>query len=236
MNINTAMAGLYRKPIVLITGAASGIGREIAARLHLTCRLCLFDFNARTLPLVAAKFKALHYLVNVADSVSVDTAVSSIIAKTGHIDVVINCAGVYLDGPVTDNPPASIKNTLLVNTLGPINICQSVLPYLKKRKSGLIINLNSAAALRPRSECSVYHASKYALNGFSQSLAAEVEPFGIRVTQLFPDIVNTGFSKKGNIKRNFRHSLDPSAIADLVSYLVKLPPHLTLPEITLRYY
>ena len=230
------MAGLYRKPIVLITGAASGIGREIAARLHSTCRLCLVDFNARSLPVVAAKFKALHYLVNVTDSVSVDTAVSSIIAKTGRIDVVVNCAGVYLDGSLTENSPASVRNTLLVNALGPINVCQSVLPYLKKQKSGLIINLNSAAALRPRASCSVYHASKYALNGFSQSLASEVEPFGIRVTQLFPDIVNTSFSKKGTIKRNFRHSLDPGAIADLVMYLINLPSHLTLPEITLRYY
>lgn len=229
------MVGLYKKPVVLITGAASGIGREIAARLHTSHSLFLFDFNTHTLPKVAASLKAQHYVVDVADSVSVDTAVSSIMAKAKRLDVIINCAGVYLDGSLTSNSPSAIKNTLLVNTLGPINVCHSVLPHLKKQKSGLIINLNSQAALRPRSECSIYHASKYGLDGFSRSLAAEIEPFGIRLTQLYPDIVNTSFSKTGHIRRNFRKSIDPEDIADLVAYLITLPPHLTLPEITLRY-
>jgi NAD(P)-dependent dehydrogenase (short-subunit alcohol dehydrogenase family) len=229
------MTQLYIKPTVVITGGAGGLGRELVASLHLDYKIAILDVNP-ALSAIAKKFDCLGFNCDITSPTQIQIAIDGILKKFGQIDILINSAGLYLDGELTKNDPEIIKKTFEVNTLGSIYLCREVIPHFKKQKSGQIININSFAGLRPRALCSVYHASKYALNGFSESLALELEPFGIKVNQIFPDIINTSFSKKGHLKRDFSRSLDPSAAVSAVRYLLTLPTHTTIPAVSIRYY
>lgn len=222
------------KPVTIIAGGAGGLGREIVAGLSSSHQIVIFDVNS-DLPSVAKKFNCLGFHCDITSPRQVQIAVDGVIKKFGRIEILINSAGLYLDGDLSQNDLEIIRKTIEVNSLGPIYLCREVVPYFKKQKSGQIVNINSFAGLRPRALCSVYHASKYALNGFSESLALELEPFGIRVNQIFPDIIDTNFSKKGRIKPDFSRSLDPSAIVSLVNFLLTLPPHTTIPDVSIRY-
>jgi len=218
------------KPVCLITGGASGLGLELVARFSVDYQVVVLDLKSSRLSQIARHFKCLYHPCDVSQY----TQVKRVVSKYPRIDVLINCAGVYLDGELTDTDPEKIKNTIMVNSLGPINLCQAVVPLMKKQKQGTIININSMAGLRPRKLCSVYHASKYALTGFGQSLASELEKYGIKVTNIYPDIINTNFSKKGIIKRNFSKALNPDQIVKLIDFLLSLEPNTTLPDVTIK--
>jgi len=222
------------RQVVIITGGAGGLGRELVASLCQNFQVVIFDISP-DLHSVAKKFDCLGFHCDITSPKQIQIAVDGVLKKFSRIDILINSAGLYLDGELTKNDPEIIKKTFEVNTLGSIYLCREVTPHFKKQKSGQIININSQAGLRPRALCSVYHASKYALNGFSESLALELEPFGIKVNQIFPDIINTGFAKKGHLKRDFSRSLDPSAVVSAVRYLLTLPPHTTIPSLSMRY-
>ncbi|MFA6518991.1 MAG: SDR family oxidoreductase [Candidatus Shapirobacteria bacterium] len=228
------MSRLYSKPVIIVTGGAGGLGRELVASLSSNFQVVIFDINP-DLSSVAKKFDCLGFHCDIVSPKQVQIAVDGVIKKLGRVDILINAAGLYLDGDLSQNDPEKIKKVFEVNSLGPIFLCRELIPHFKKQKSGQIININSLAGLRPKALCSVYHASKYALNGFSESLALELEPFGIKVNQIFPDIINTSFSKKGHIKRDFSRSLDPSAVVSLVNFLLNLPPHTTIPDVSIRY-
>jgi short-subunit dehydrogenase len=223
------------KPVCLVTGAASGLGRELLAALSADYQLVAIDVDSQILPIVAAKFSCDFRICDVADYQSVQMTVNYLIDKYHRLDCLINCAGLYLDGELTANDPAKIKQTVLVNSLGPINLSKAVIPELKRQKSGIIVNIVSTAGLHPRARCSVYHASKYALTGFGQSLALELEPHGIKVVNIYPDLMNTNFSRQGSIKRDFSRALNPDGVVNLINYILSLDPHTTLPDITLRY-
>lgn len=218
------------KPVCLITGGASGLGRELAASLSGQYQVVILDLKSSHLPHVARHFGCLYHFCDVSQYAQVE----KIVKKYSRIDVLINCAGIYLDGELIDNQPEKIKQTILVNSLGPINLCKAVVPLMKKQKQGIIININSMAGLRPRKLCSVYHSSKYALTGFAQSIASELEKYHIKVTNIYPDIIDTNFSKKGTIRRDFSHALDPDQIVKLVDFLLSLDPNTTLPDVTIK--
>ncbi len=192
--------------VYLITGGASGLGLELVAKLSADNLVIILDLKSKRLPIIAKKFGCEYHFCDISDY----TAVNRIIQKYSRIDVLVNCAGIYLDGQLTDNDPDQIKRTILVNSLGPINLCRAVVPIMKKQKQGTIININSIAGLRPRKSCSVYHASKYALTGFSQSLAPELEEHNIKVTNIYPDLMATNFSKKEILREISQKPLIPS--------------------------
>ena len=219
------------KPVCLITGGASGLGLELVACLSRDYQVVILDLPSPRLSIIGQKFDSLYHPCDVSDY----NQVTKVVSHYPQIAVLINCAGVYLDGELTDNDPEKIRQTILVNSLGPINLCRAVVPIMKQQERGTIININSLAGLRPRKLCSVYHASKYALTGFVQSLAPELEPYHIKVTNIYPDIINTNFSKQGTIKRNFSHALDPSQIVKLVDFLLSLDPTTTLPDVTIKH-
>ncbi len=219
------------KPVCLLTGGASGLGREIAARLSFDYQVVILDLKSSHLPHVARHFGCLYHFCDVSQY----SQVEKIVKKYSQIDLLINCAGIYLDGELNHNDPDKIKKIILVNSLGPINTSKAVIPVMKKQKQGIIININSMAGLRPRKLCSVYHASKYALTGFAQSLAPELEPYHIKITNIYPDLINTSFSKKGQITRNFSKALDPGQIVKLIEFLLSLDPNTTLPDVTIKH-
>ncbi len=179
--------------VILITGASSGIGRVSAERLlregHIVYPL------ARRLeamePLRALGAHPLH--LDVSDEAEVRAVVAQIFAAEGRIDVLWNNAGFGLFGPLEDVPLTEARRQLEVNLLGLAAMTQAVLPYMRQARRGLILNTSSIAGKIHFPLGSWYHASKHAVEGLSDCLRLELQPFGIDVVLLEPGFIATSF-------------------------------------------
>ena len=169
--------------IVLITGASSGIGKSIGE--YLTIKgFKVYGTSRNPEKYADAAFELLA--LDVRNSESIQSTISTIIAKSGRIDILINNAGVGITGPLEEIPMVEIKNNFETNFFGPINVIQNVLPQMRIQKSGLIINITSIAGYMGLPFRSVYSASKGALELISESLNMELKPFNINVCNVAP--------------------------------------------------
>ena len=169
--------------VVLVTGASSGIGRACAIRLARSG--CRVFGAARTAP--PAHDGTFHFLpVDVRDDGSVRECVSRVLREAGRIDVLVSCAGVIVAGPAEEMQPEEVMDQVQTNLLGTMRMCRAVLPGMRKQGSGLIISVGSLAGLMGLPFQSAYSASKYGIEGYSESLQMEVRDFGIRVVVVDP--------------------------------------------------
>lgn len=223
------------KKVICITGASHGLGRELVAALSPGNQVIALDLESDVLPAVAAKFNCDHFFCDVTNHILVNDTIDKIEKKYGGIDCLINSAGAYVDGDLSTNNPEAIRKVVEVNILGPINMCRYTVPLMLKNKSGTIININSHAGLYARDHFSVYHGSKWALTGFTESLRLELEPHGVKVTDVFPGLMDTSFTKDSQIKRDFTKALDPHEVVKVIQFILSLDKHTTLPQIGVRY-
>ncbi len=183
---------------VLITGCSSGFGAA-SARL----------FAERGWNVVATMRQpedgaALAALGNVAverldveDPASIEAAVAGAIARFGRIDVLVNNAGFGLFGIFEQTPRAKIQQQFDVNLFGLMDVTRAVLPHLRRNRSGVIINVSSGAGVFGLPMISLYNASKFALEGYSESLSYELAALGIRVKVIEPGgVTSTGFGTR----------------------------------------
>jgi NAD(P)-dependent dehydrogenase (short-subunit alcohol dehydrogenase family) len=174
--------------VVLVTGASSGIGRACAARLARSgCRV--FGM-ARTVP-PTHDGRFLFLPGDVRDDVSVRECVSLVLREAERIDVLVNCAGIVVAGPAEEMLTDEIMDQVQTNLLGTMRMCRAVLPAMRVRHGGRIITVGSLAGLMGWPFQSVYSASKYGIEGYSESLQMEVEGFGIRVVVVDPGDIAT---------------------------------------------
>jgi NAD(P)-dependent dehydrogenase (short-subunit alcohol dehydrogenase family) len=169
-------------PSVLITGCSSGFGLE-TAKLFLDrgwkVIATMRDPKADILP-VSDDLMVLP--LDVTDRASIASAME----KIGEIDVLVNNAGCGAAVPIELIEPETARQLFETNTLGTLAMLQAVLPRFRERRSGVVINVTSSATLRPLPLVSVYRASKAAVNALTESLAVEMEPFGVRVHIVLP--------------------------------------------------
>jgi len=137
----------------------------------------------------AAPFRLL--CLDVRDDRSVAECASQVLREAGHIDVVVNCAGVVVDGSAEEMLMEEVIQQIETNLLGTIRVCKAVLPGMRSRGGGLIINVSSLGGLMGMPFQSSYCASKYGIEGFSESLQIEVRRFGICVVVVDPGDVHT---------------------------------------------
>ncbi|GFF34871.1 uncharacterized oxidoreductase C162.03 [Aspergillus udagawae] len=180
----------------LITGASSGFGAILAeAVLKAGHRVVATARNpvkaAQTYPQIESLGGTWLQL----DVTRPDTkeTVEEAIRKQGRIDVVINNAGYALLGSVEDMSEEEIHQQINTNVYGPMRVIKAALPFMRAQKSGTIVNISSIAGLQAQPTCSLYAASKFALEGFSESLSKEVAPFNIRVLIVEPGAFRTNF-------------------------------------------
>ncbi len=169
-------------PTVLITGCSTGFGLE-TARLFLDrgWKVIATMRNPDDNQLPASDGLTVLPL-DVTDRKSIDDAV----AAAGPIDVLVNNAGFGAAVPVELIEPETARSLFDTNVLGTISVLQAVLPQFRVRREGVVINVTSSVTLRPIPLVSVYRATKAAMNALTESLAIEVEPFGIRVHAVLP--------------------------------------------------
>jgi NAD(P)-dependent dehydrogenase (short-subunit alcohol dehydrogenase family) len=176
---------------VLVTGASSGLGAAVAAhladlghRVYAASRRGTVDGGSAARPLT----------MDVDDDASVARAVDEVSSQEGRIDVVVNCAGYGVAGPIEDTPVAMAQAQFDTNVFGVMRVCQRVLPLMRSRRSGLIVNVTSIAGELSLPFQGIYSATKFAVEGLSEALRAEVRPFGIHVVLVQPGDFRTGFT------------------------------------------
>ena len=179
--------------VILITGASSGIGKAIGDFL------CNKNFKVYGTSRDPSKYLGSNFQLfdlNVNDSASINKCIDEIIKIEGGIDVLINNAGVGITGPLEEIPEIEIENNFKTNFFGPLNIIKKILPSMRSKKSGLIINITSLAAYVGTPYRSVYSASKAALDLVSETLNMETKPFNINVVTVAPGEFSTNIASR----------------------------------------
>ena len=186
----------------LITGVSSGFGLAIAE-----AALALGDKVVGTVRTAAAKasFDAIApglgiaMLMDVTDEAAVHATVAAAEDWTGGIDILVNNAGYGLVGGVEEASLAEIRAQFEVNVFGAVAVLQAVLPFMRARKAGRILNITSVSGLVGWPSLGLYSGSKFALEGICETLAMEVAPLGIKVSMIEPGGFRTEFAKGSRI-------------------------------------
>lgn len=205
--------------VVLVTGASSGIGKACADLLHQGG--CRVYGASRTAAQVAAPWTPLP--MDVGDEGSVGEGVAHLLQEEGRIDAVVNCAGFGIAGAVEDTSIEEAKGQFDTNFFGVLRVCRAVLPSMRERKRGTIVNVSSIAGLVSLPFQAFYSASKFALEGMTEALRMEVRPFGIHVVLVEPGDTRTQFT--ANRRRTqaalCEHSAYRSAFAEAMGVVEK---------------
>jgi NAD(P)-dependent dehydrogenase (short-subunit alcohol dehydrogenase family) len=171
------------KRVVLVTGASSGIG--LACATHLAGRGYRVYGTSRRAGTGQAGSVAM-LVADVTDDHSVERAVAAVLEREGRLDIVVNNAGMGIAGPVENTSIEAAKRQLEVNFFGAFRVCRAVLPAMRSQGAGYIVNIGSIGGLIAIPYQAMYSASKFALEGLSESLRMEVRPFGVKVVIIEP--------------------------------------------------
>ncbi|SMR42530.1 unnamed protein product [Zymoseptoria tritici ST99CH_1A5] len=183
----------FANKVVLITGAASGIGRSTAIKLASQgVALAISDINEAGLAETNTLCGGHHLtsLLDVASSQACDAFVADVVQKLGRLDMVFNCAGVNPTAfALTDTTDAYWDKLVDTNLKGTYNVTRASIPHLPK--GGSIVNVSSTMGVTAAAEYAIYCATKWAIVGFTKAMALELGPKGIRVNAVAPGYINT---------------------------------------------
>ncbi len=179
--------------VVLVTGAGRGMGVDIArAALDAGHRVVATARNAQKVTeALGSHDDLLAVALDVTDPASVQAAVDAAVERFGRIDVLINNAGNFYAGFFEEISPEDFRAQVETNLFGPLNVTRAVLPVLRAQRSGAVVTISSTAGLIGQEFCTAYAASKFALEGFMESLAPEVAPYGIHTMVVEPGFFRT---------------------------------------------
>jgi NAD(P)-dependent dehydrogenase (short-subunit alcohol dehydrogenase family) len=196
----------------LVTGASSGIGEAAALRLA-KAGYTVYAGARRVERMVAFGEAGIHVMkLDVTDDQSMQAAILQIVEETGRIDVLVNNAGYGSYGAVEDVPLSEARYQFDVNVFGLARLTQLVLPHMREKRSGRIINISSIGGRIYEPFGGWYHATKFAVEGLSDSMRLELAPFGIKVVVIEPAGIRTEWS--GIAADNLRKTSGESAYAD----------------------
>ena len=176
-------------PTALITGTSTGIGRETA--LHFDSQGYQVYAGARNSATVEEHANIIPVKLDVDHDDSVREAVATVLREAGTVDVLVNNAGVGLAGAVEYVPLDKVREAFETNFYGAVRMMQAVLPAMRERRSGTIVNVTSVMGHLTLGCHAFYAATKFALAAVSESLAIEIKPFGVRVAIIEPGVILT---------------------------------------------
>ena len=180
-----------------ITGCSTGFGRELATMvLDRGYRAVVTARDPAKVEDIAARHRdrGLVLELDVTDPVEVDAAVKSADKHFGRIDVLVNNAGIGYFGAVEESDEQEIRRMFEINFFGLARMTRAVLPIMRKQRSGHMVNISSIGGLKSFPTLAYYNATKYAVEGFSEALAMEVAPLGIKVTIVEPSGFRTDWA------------------------------------------
>lgn len=194
--IQRTMTEKSKQLVWFITGASTGFGRELAEQtLRAGYKVVATARKPEQVAELAKQYPetALAFALDVTNQASVEAAVSAAMEHFGRVDVVVNNAGFGLAGAIEEATEDEYMPVFETNVFGLIRVTKAFLPHLREQRSGHIVNLSSMAGLVGFAGWGYYNSTKFAVNGFSEALALEVEPLGIHVTVIEPGPFRTDF-------------------------------------------
>lgn len=188
--------------VVLITGASAGIGKSAALHFHeqgWRVAATMRKPDAATwAPNGSDRWLGLP--LDVTDEASIEAAFSTLLEKWGTLDVLVNNAGYGLLGPFEATSPEQVRRQFDTNVLGLMSVTRRVLPHLRERREGVIVNISSVGGRVTFPLYSCYHSTKWAVEGFTESLQFELKPFNIRLKLVEPGPIKTEFYDRSQDK------------------------------------
>jgi len=181
------------KKVWLITGAARGMGVDIA-KAALAAGHAVVATARNTEGVTAALGQdedLLAVALDVTDPAAAEAAVKAALDRFGRIDVLVNNAGNFYAGFFEELSPDAVRAQIETTLFGPMNVTRAVLPVMRAQRSGLVVAVSSTAGVVGQAFCTAYAASKFGVEGWIESLAPEVEPFGIRTMVVEPGFFRT---------------------------------------------
>jgi NAD(P)-dependent dehydrogenase (short-subunit alcohol dehydrogenase family) len=201
------MSEQHKQRVWFITGASTGFGRLLAEQvLAAGERAVATARKPEQIAELSAKNpeNCLTVALDVTEDSAIEAAVDAAIQKFGRIDVLVNNAGYGLAGAIEEATEIEYMPVFETNVFGLIRVTRAVLPHLRKQRSGHIVNLSSMGGLIGSPGWGYYNASKFAVEGFSEALAAEVAPLGIHVTIVEPGPFRTDFLGRSGVEAKLR--------------------------------
>lgn len=228
------------KKISIISGASRGIGRAISLRLaHEGHFVVVLARNAEEIgelehEIDEAGGKALSFVCDISDEQQVADAIAEVMRDFKRIDCLINNAGIGVFKPAEDISAEDWDRVMDINVKGSFLLTRAVLPHMKAAGSGHIVAIASDVSKRTFATGSLYTASKYAQHAFFESLRREVRSLGIKVSVVYPGLVDTWFHEGAPGQPHRAQYLQAEDIANAVSYILHAPPHVLIDELMIH--
>ena len=204
-----------KNKVALVTGSSSGMGFATAvmlarAGIHTYASMRNLKKSKIITELASTENLPLQVVqLDVIDKKSVKEAITKIVTEKERIDVLVNNAGYGLFGSLEDISIEELKAQFETNFFGVIRVTQLVLPIMRKQKSGTIVNVSSVGGRIGLPVLSAYHSTKFALEGLSESMSYELEPFGIRVVIIEPGVIRTNIMNSSIIAKKAQDPKSP---------------------------
>ena len=226
------------KPIAIVTGASTGIGRSLSVKLSNKYFVYLISRNKKNLDktkeLINKQNNDCKIIISdISKNESIDDIYSQIEHK-GKIELLINNAGIGIFKNITDTSIKDWDNTLNTNLRGSFLMTKMIIDNLKTRKDGKIVFISSVAGLYPYKNSTAYVASKYGVRGFSAALREELREFNIKIITVFPGAVNTPIWNDKNIDELREDMMKINDLTETIVHAINTPNNCVTEEITIR--
>lgn len=222
------------KKVILISGGNDGLGKATAQKLNTANTIIILGKDIKKTEVTAKEIGCDFVVADISNSSDVERVVKEVVEKYKTIDCLINNAGVWIEGFVENNSYEDISHVIDINTKGTIFLTKAVIPVMKNQKSGRIINVISQAGLHVKGERAVYHASKWALTGFTNSLRMELASFNVSVCGYYPGAMKTNFFEKAGITKDMNKHMELSEAVRALQFIIETSDSMTIPELGIK--
>ena len=222
--------------VAIISGASRGIGKATALLLALQgAKVVAVARSQQELDELTKKTQGLCIVADVSNEADAQYVVAETLSRFGRLDIVVCNAGVGSFNELEQFSTAEWDRIFDTNVKGTFLLCKAALPHLKAQRRGHIVGIASDVAKRTFAHGTAYGASKYAQDAVLASLRKEVRPYGIKVSTIYPGLVDTYFNDTtpGSAEAEKTH-LRPSDVAQAVRYVLEAPPHVVVDELMLH--
>ncbi|HET9411806.1 MAG TPA: SDR family oxidoreductase [Candidatus Saccharimonadales bacterium] len=219
---------------IVITGGSDGLGKALAETLAPSNKVIILARNQAALHAIATDIGCNYYVCDVRSSTQVSQTFTQIIKDHGKIDVLINNAGVIVNGELDQIADETIENVITTNTLGTIYAAKQAFARMKQQKEGLIINVVSTAGITAKATRGIYNASKWAITGFTKALQEEAADHNVRVTGFYPGTIKTDLFAKAGLPRNGK-ALTTGQAVRAIEFVLSCDNGVLVPEIGMKH-
>lgn len=220
---------------IVITGGNDGLGKSIVEILHNEANVISISRSEDKTRMLSEEMPDVRcYKCDITNAQEVESTINKIVEEQGNIDVLINNAGVWLAGDLTENSYEQISNCIDVNTKGTIFMTKAVLQNMYEQGKGLVINVCSQASFDNDDYSVVYNASKWALRGFNRSIQKPASKKGVKVTGFYPGFMQTNLFKKAGNDYDTSTGLETEKVAKAIKFIVDCDDDVIIPEFGIK--